>query len=241
MTLRYWIALALTLALTVLLSYSTYRTAELLKQWRPPGNPLLYPLENLLRAGLIALCLGLGVLSGLPAARLGWTTEEIGRALGVGALWGAGMALVLYLATERLVRSGGRGYSPLIAELIVPRSRRELLLVALAMALTVTLEELLFRSLLLGGLTVVLPAWLLVAVLGVWFGLLHQPQGPIGMLGAGLAGMFLSWLFLHTGALWTPLAAHYVANMAQLVAVMRRPPSYPAATSPGAGFTDGPS
>lgn len=241
MTLRYWAALGLTLALAAFLSYSTYRTAALLKQWRPPGNPLLYPLENAVRLALIALCVGLGILSGLPPAQLGWTTTGVVPALGTGALWGAALALLLYYATEWLVRGGSRGYSPLIAELIAPRSRRELALVALAMLPTVALEELLFRSLLLGGLAVLLPPWPLVLVLGVWFGLLHQPQGPLGMLGAGLAGIFLSWLFLHTGSLWTPLAAHYIANMAQLFVVMRRPPAYPAATSSGSGFTDGPS
>ena len=73
-----------------------------------------------------------------------------------------------------------------------------------------------FRSLLIGGLSPLLPtAWLIVGF-SVVFGLLHSPQGAWGMVGAGAAGALFGLLFLWQQSLLTPFVAHYVANGAQI-------------------------
>jgi membrane protease YdiL (CAAX protease family) len=213
----YALFLLLTMLLTAWVSYNTYLTARLLRTWRPPSNPLLHPLETVVRLGLIALCIALGFLSGLPPDVLGWTANDPWRQ----TLWGiiAGAALgAIFLASTRWVvaQTGQRYYSPLVLDLILPKTRREFILTALAMVAVVLLEELLFRSLLIGGLMPLLPGHWLVLGFGLLFGLLHSPQGLWGMAGAALAGMLLGALFLAAHSLLLPCVAHYVANMVQV-------------------------
>jgi membrane protease YdiL (CAAX protease family) len=222
MALTYWLFVAGTLALTALIGYNTYLSAQLLRRWRPAQNLLLLPAENLLRLLLIGLCIGLGWLSGLEPGQLGWVWPAGPGPLFRGLVWGGVLALAFAASTFWIVRrTGQRFYSPVVVQAIVPRNRGELVLVCLAMAPVVLLEELLFRSLLLGGLAPVLPLPWLVIGWSLFFGLLHSPQGLWGMVGAGLGGMLLSWLFLREGTLVTPLVAHYVTNIVQLIQAMR--------------------
>lgn len=222
MTWRYWLFAGGTLLLVVFLGYNTYLSARLLRTWRPTGNLLLLPAENLLRLGLILLCLGLGWASGLDWQQLGWTWVAPRTALLAGLLWGGGLALFFYLTMRWIVAHGGtRLYSPLVIEAITPHNHRELIGVALAMIGVVCLEELLFRSLLLGGLQPLLPWPVLLIGWSILFGLFHSPQGIWGMIGAGLGGLILGGLFLHQQSLATPLVAHYVTNLVQVVQAMR--------------------
>lgn len=234
MSFFYWVFVASVLGLTAFLGYGTFATARLLRTWQPEGNLLLMPGENVVRLGLLALCVGLGWLSGLSNAELGWVMPQAGRQVVWGVIVGGAVAAFFVLATRWVVqRTGKRFYSDQVIELIVPRTGRELGWVILALAPVVLLEELLFRSLLLGGLALILPVgWLLVGF-GVVFGLLHSPQGVWGMVGAGLAGILFGILFLWQGSLLMPVIAHYVANLAQIVVAMatRTPPGHDSAES----------
>jgi membrane protease YdiL (CAAX protease family) len=222
MPLRYWLFVWLTLGLATFVGYGTYRTALLLRSWRPDRNLLLLPGENLARLALILLCVGLGLLSGLDPGRLGWQWEAVAPQLLGGIAAGAALALLFYAATRWVVAAGGnRFYSPTVLEIIVPRSQAEFWAVAAVMVSVVLLEELLFRSLLLGGLLPILPAPLLIIAGGILFGALHSPQGVWGMAGAGLAGMALGLLFLLAGSLLLPFVAHYVTNMLQIWLALR--------------------
>jgi uncharacterized protein len=226
MDLRYWFFLTGVLVLTGVIGYNTYLSAQLLQRWQPDRNLLLLPAETLLRLALIALCVGLGWLSGLDRSTLGWVWPGGIRPWVVGAAWGVALAGFFMLATLGIVRwTGRRFYSSTIVRAIVPQSGWELIGVSLAMISVVMLEELLFRSLLLAGLAPLAPMPLLVIGWSVVFGLLHSPQGLWGMIGAGLAGALLSWLFLQSGSLLIPWIAHYVANMVQVVQAMRDPSS----------------
>ncbi len=219
---RYWLFVVLTLALTALIGLATYRTARLLRHWRPDRNLLIMPAENVLRIMLIAACLGLGLLSGLEREALGWVFTNWETAIRQGIAWGGALALVFIFATRWVhSRSGERFYSPVVLQAVVPRSRMELVKVAVAMAGVVVLEELLFRSLLLGGLAPLLPVHWLVILAGAGFGLLHLPQGAWGIAGATIAGVLLGGLWLLSGTILAPIIAHYVANMAQLIQAMR--------------------
>lgn len=217
MTYRYWLFVVLTCLLTGVIGYATYSTARLLQVWQPDRNLLLLPGEAFVRLLLIGACVGLGLLSGLPAETLGWTMDEAGRQIAWGVGWGILMALFFTVATRLVTESTGkRFYSNLIIDQILPQNSREVVLVTLSMALVVLVEELLFRSLLLGGLTPLLPAALLVGLAGLLFGLMHSPQGIWGMAGAMMAGIMLGALFFQAGSILLPLVAHYVANMAQI-------------------------
>lgn len=218
--LRYWLFICLTLLFTTLMGVSTFSTARMLQKWVPDRNLLLMPAENLLRVVLIGVCLLLGWLSGLSPMQLGWSWSGVDwmRSVGMGVAWGGLMALFFFLSTRWLIAATGmRFYSSVLVDAILPRTRREFLLVAVVMIAVVTLEELLFRSLLIGGLVVMVPPWVLLVVWGVVFGALHSPQGLWGMVGAGMAGVFFGVLFLSYGSVLTPVVAHYVANMVQIV------------------------
>ncbi len=213
----YWLFVVLTLMLVALVGAATYRTAKILPDWPLDSNPLLQPSESVARLVLLALCLGLGRLSGLPPQVLGWAWPDPLRQVGWGIFWGAAIALVYIFLTRWIVSStGGRYYTPTVVRAIVPKSQRELVLLALAMIGVVVVEELLFRGLLIGGLTPLLPGWLLVVLTGVVFGLLHSPQGLWGMVAIGAGGMALGWMFLGAQSLLLPMVAHYIANIIQI-------------------------
>lgn len=222
MTIRYTTFLLLTLALTGFIGYGTFATARLLRTWRPERNLLLLPQENALRFLLVFVCIGLGILSGVEPSALGWRWEnwQVDALLGLGI--GLALAFSFYAGTRLLLRlGGGRFYSPSVLEILLPTNRREFWLVLLAFVPAVLLEELLFRSLLIGGLAPLIAPLALILVGGVAFGLLHSPQGLWGMVGAGLAGVIFGLLFLTTGSLVAPLVAHYVANSVQIGLAMK--------------------
>jgi len=218
----YWIFITLTILLLTFLSYGTFATARLLRHWQPDHNLLLLPAENLVRLAMIAFAIFLGRLSGLSGAQLGWAGSQLWRQLFVGLGWGIVLALFFFWTTRWLLHHGGeRYYSAVIIQAIAPKNVRELIAVLLAMFPVVLLEELLFRSLLIGGFQLLFPTAALVIGWGIFFGALHSPQGIWGMIGAGFAGVVLGAIFVYTGSLIAPLVAHYVTNSVQVVQAMR--------------------
>jgi membrane protease YdiL (CAAX protease family) len=243
---QYILFLILTVGLTAALGLATVATTRLLRTWRPQHNPLLLPGEIALRLVLIAVCAGLGWLSGVPAAMLGWQLTHWPRDLLLGMLVGLALAGAFSISTRWVVaRTGHRFYSPLLTDLLAPRSGGELVAMTLALIPIVLLEEVLLRSLWIGGMaplaaggavfpagasvlpagTAMLPAgaavWWLVAASALLFGLMHSAQGAWGMAGAGLAGLLFGVLFVATGSLLLPVVAHWVADVAQVAALPR--------------------
>ena len=207
----------LTLLLVAFVGYGTYRAAQILPSWPANQNPLLHPAETAVRFLLIGLCIGLGFLSGESYTALGWQIpNQLADAIW-GILWGLAIAIIYIIATRWIMaQSGGRYYTPVVVRVIVPRSRQQLLAVAWAMVNVVLLEELLFRTLLLGGFAPLLPTWLLLVMGGLIFGLMHSPQGWWGMGAIAIGGGFLGLMFVTTQSLLMPVVAHYVINMAQI-------------------------
>lgn len=223
MTIRYAFFLLLTLALTGFIGYGTFATARLLSTWRPERNLLLLPQENALRVLLVFICIGLGLLSGVKPSALGWqwANWRADALLGLGI--GLALAFGFYASTRLLLRlGGGRFYSPSVLEILLPTDQREFWLVLLAFVPAVLVEELLFRSLLIGGLSPLIAPPVLVLGGGVAFGLVHSPQGVWGMAGAGLAGIIFGLLFTTTESLVAPIVAHYVANSVQIALAVNR-------------------
>jgi HAD superfamily hydrolase (TIGR01509 family) len=206
-----------TLLILVFLAWATYRTAQLLREIPSTVNLLLLPAENLLRLTLIAVCVGLGQMSRLPYAQLGWISVEPARDIVAGFSVGIAVAMILPPLTHFAVqRFGTRVYSPIVVLSVLPRTRVEWLLVPLALVPSVLLEELLFRSLLLGGFGSFASSLLLAMVWSLIFGAMHLPQGALGIVVASALGLLLSALFLVTRNLLAPFIAHYLINLLQL-------------------------
>lgn len=207
-----------TLALTSGIAYLTYRSAQLLREIEVPFNLMLSPAENGFRLVLIVVCLALGWLSGLSPERLGWSLASPFADVSIGLAGGVVIQSVLHPLTRWAVSRFGRNvYSPLVMLNILPKTPREWVLVPLALAPAALVEELLFRSLLLGGLSVVWPVIVLAVAGSLLFGVMHAPQGPLGILVTGAVGFLLALLFLWRWSLPAVFAMHYAINVLQLL------------------------
>lgn len=207
-----------TVAITAAIAYLTYRSGQLLREIEVPFNLMLSPVENGFRVLLILLCLALGWMSGLPPARLGWATPSPAMDVFSGLVLGATVQTLLHPTTHWAVSYFGKQvYSPVVMLNILPESRREWLLVPLALAPAALVEELLFRSLLLGGLSVLWPAIILAVVGSLLFGAMHAPQGPLGIAATGVVGFVLCLLFLWRWTLLSVFVMHYTINVLQLL------------------------
>lgn len=208
----------LVLLFTGLIAWLSYRSNLLIQHLRIEANLLLSLPESVARVLMVAICLFLAWLSGLPATQLGLTTAQpwsaIGRGLGAGLLIHVG----LYLATQLAIRRFGRQiYSPWLIRNILPRQPIEWPLVALAFIPPVVMEELLFRTLLLALFQPLIPLPLLILLTSLLFGLMHQPQGQLGVLFSGLINVILGLLFIWSGQVLLTTVAHYTINMLQLI------------------------
>ena len=212
-----------TLTLTVFVAWATHRSALMLKQAQIDFNLLLLPAENLLRVGMIVICLILGWVSGLPRQQFGWVSYAplVDVAIGLGV--GIAIQVSLNTLTYWAIRLFGPGiYSPKVVLSILPRSQDEWAPVLLALFPAVLVEELLFRSLLLGGLSLFFPVSVLVIATALLFGWMHSPQGPLGVIMTAAISILLAALFLWRGSLLPPLMAHYVVNVLQLLVAHRK-------------------
>lgn len=206
------------LIFTGLIAWMTYRSHLLLKEFRPDFNLLLSLPETIMRMLLVGLCLGLAWLSGLSATKLGLTVGNLWSSLGLGLAIGLVVQLAVNLITFQLVKYFGQDiYSPWLIRNILPRHRGQWLPVALAFLPPVAMEELLFRTLWIGGFQDIVPLPLLIIGTSIIFGAMHQPQGRLGMAAAGIINVLFSILFIWSGELLVTLVAHYVVNLLQVI------------------------
>ncbi len=214
-------ALALLMALV---AFVTYRSGQLLREgWLPAVNLMLSPADNLVRLALILICVSLGYAWGPGPQALGWSTAALGRDLGRGAAVGLLISGLICGVEQILLHAGATElYNERLIRSILPANRREWIGVIVALLPAALLEELLFRSLPLGGLTWLLTPWVLMWPLALLFGLLHWPQGVWGVFGTTMVALALSMLFLASSSFWTVLAAHYLINLFQLLIARQR-------------------
>jgi membrane protease YdiL (CAAX protease family) len=204
--------------LTLILAVVTYQSNQLLKRFRPDFNLLLSGPENLIRIGLVGICLLLAWTSGLSREQLGLVVVNPWRQIGLGLVIGLFMQMGLNGVMILGIKKFGRCvYSPVVISNILPRRPIEWILVPLAFIPAVLMEELLFRPLWIGVFSPIM--WLPVLVVGTSFvfGVMHLPQGILGAILAGGANILLSLSFVLTGSFLTPLLAHYTMNLLQIV------------------------
>lgn len=224
--------------LMLALGVATWYSGRLLRTFVPPQNLLLTIPDNVLRLGLILLCLALGTWLGPGPAALGWETGHFLRDLALGTAAAAVLAPVLSWAGAAAERRWGADiYDKRLLRAIVPANRREWLAVVLVLLPAAALEELLFRSLPLGSLPWLASPWMLASPdtaasmmaspwviawpLSLLFGLMHASQGPWGIVGTALMGLVLSALFLLSGSIWVPIVTHWLLNATELTLAQR--------------------
>ncbi len=207
-----------TLTLLIFLAWATYRSARVLREIASQVNVLLLPAENVMRVGLLSVCFLLARASGLPDAQFGWNATNLAQHIWLGVMVGAIAAISVPLFTRWAIAQFGKHiYSPIVVQSIMPRRPIEWVWIPLALIPAVALEEVLFRSLLLGGFASFAPPILLAVVWSLIFGAMHAPQGTLGIVVASALGLFLSAMFLSTQNIFAPIVAHYTINLGQLV------------------------
>lgn len=205
------------------LGVATWYSGNLLRRVVPPFNVLLALPDNILRFVLILVCVALGAWLGPGPIALGWSTDQLARGVVVGLAVAGVLAPLLSVAGNAVIRRWGEGvYDNRLLRALVPANGREWVLVVLALLPAALLEELLFRSLPLGGMTWLASPWVLMWPLSLLFGLMHAAQGEWGVVGTSLMGLILSALFLITGSIWAPLAAHWLLNVAEVTVAWRQ-------------------
>jgi membrane protease YdiL (CAAX protease family) len=205
------------------LGLATFYSGRLLRRFIPPENVLLTLPDNVARLLLILLCVALGLWLGPGPAGLGWPLGRLSRDALVGIAAAAVLAPVFDWAGNAAVRRWGREvYDNRLLRAIVPINRAEWIGVVLALLPAALLEELLFRSLPLGGLSWVISPWVLMWPLSLLFGLMHASQGQWGVVGTALMGLMLSVLFLWTGSIWSAVVAHWLLNVVEVTLAQRQ-------------------
>ncbi len=209
--------------LTIVLSIVTYQSNLLLKRFQPDFNLLLSPPELVVRLLLVGICFFLAWLSGLSPARLGLILPQPVRSFGLGLTLGLGIQIFIYLITVWAIGRFGRSvYSPLVVRNILPRRAIEWPAVAVAFIPAVAMEELLFRTLWLGLFQDIVALPILILLTSVVFGLMHLPQGQLGVILTGSINVLFCLLFIWSGELFVPFIAHYTVNMVQLLVAARQ-------------------
>ncbi|MCO6450762.1 MAG: CPBP family intramembrane metalloprotease [Caldilineales bacterium] len=198
------------------ISFATFRTGQLLQVWKPDVNLLLLPWENVGRVALIGICFGLGWISGRTPAELGWVSPDPLKDAGIGVALGLAIVLVLLFPELLVKRYRPQWHSDVVLQSIRPRSRRQWPLVMLALVLVALLEELIFRSLLLGGLAPYVNVLFFAIAASILFGLLHLPQGIWGVIAVIIVSLIFSGVFLWQLSLLLVVIAHWTVNVGQL-------------------------
>jgi len=213
----------LLVCLTAAMGWLTVQSGRLLQRFIPQTNLLLLLPDNLARLFLILVCVIIGITTGPGIETLGWRTDRLLADFGLGAVAGLLLAPAIVWAGNYVVTRWGDGvYDNRLLRAIVPVDRREWIGVVLALLPAAFVEELLFRSMPLAGLTWLISPWVMMWPLALVFGLLHWAQGEWGVVGTTLLGLALSILFLWSGSIWVSLAAHWMLNVVEITLARRR-------------------
>lgn len=184
------------------------------------GNLLLSAPEFIFKLVTLGLCFGLA--NTLSVNRLenyiNWPSRQPLVDLVIGLVIGLVTAFVINFLSVIAIRIWGKDiYTPDIMKSLIPRNQIEWVLIILPLLLSVTVEEMLFRGLLIGGFSTIVNPWAMVLAGGVLFGLMHSPQGNLGIVLTGAVGILFGAVFILTGSLLTVIVAHFALNFFQII------------------------
>jgi len=165
-----------------------------------------------LYATLAALGLGIHYFFHDRSLQLAWPPAELSQA--ADWLWAAFLTTLILLLSSRLLEEYSQSFAALrryMTELLGPMSIPTAIYLALISAFA---EELFFRA--------ALQPWLGLVLTSILFGLAHigpELRPSTWSVWAFVAGLMLGWIYLHTGSIWPPIAAHFMVNTFSLLRI----------------------
>lgn len=211
-----------TLGLTALLYFAAYQSNKFMKTVEIKGNLLLSIPEFIFKLLLVGLCLGLAssldVSNPGPAHYFGWPSAQPAVDVVIGSALGLVIQFIVNFATTIAIRIFGPDiYSTVVMKNIVPQNARQWILIIPPLLLAVALEEILFRALLIGGFSTVVNPWVMAVASSVVFGLMHAPQGRLGVVATGLVGFVFAAIFIISNSLTMVICTHFIINFIQIL------------------------
>lgn len=183
-----------------------------------PRGPEVFLWVLLFEAAIAPVALAIGLAIGRhPLESFSWDW----RAAGLGVLASGPMIAVLLLGVWRPVGPLGeikQFFDREMAPIFEGRGWPDLLLVSLAAGIG---EEMLFRGVVQGLLMGTLGRGLGLAASAVIFGLMHPVTRAYAIV-AGIFGAYLGGLWLATGNLLVPMAAHSVYDFVALLVLLSK-------------------
>jgi membrane protease YdiL (CAAX protease family) len=218
----FWYAFG-TLGLTAFLYWAAYQSAKTLKHVEIKGNLLLNPAEFIFKLIIFGLCLGIASTldTAKPRRYFGWPSTDPTVDVLIGAGVGLVILFVVNLSSNIAIRVfGPEVYDSSVMRGIVPQNARQWILILPPLFLAVVIEEVLFRALLIGGFSIIdstiLP-WVMAVASSIIFGLMHAPQGKLGIATTGLVGFVFAIIFIVSDSLTMVICAHYIINYVQIM------------------------
>ena len=218
-----------TLTLITMLYWAAYQSERALKSKtiEIKGNLLLNIPELIIKIVLLGICSGLAnsldVGPGKPCSSVEYCIGLRGQftapvEIVIGLIAGVVTVFVVNIVSVGAIRIWGKKiYSPDVMKSLVPQRQIDWVLILIPLLVAVTVEELLFRGLLIGGFQLVVNPWAMALASSILFGLMHSPQGRLGVILTGLVGFAFAALFILTNSLLTVIVAHFVVNLLQIM------------------------
>lgn len=211
-----------TLGLTALLYFAAYQSNKFIKVVEIKGNLLLSIPEFIFKLLLVGLCLGLAssldVSNPGPGHYFGWPSAQPAVDVLIGAALGLVIQFVVNFTTNITIRIFGPDiYSTVVMKNIIPQNARQWILIIPPLLLAVSLEEILFRALLIGGFSTVVNPWVMAVASSIIFGLMHSPQGRLGIVVTGIVGFAFAAIFIISNSLTMVICTHFIINFIQIL------------------------
>jgi membrane protease YdiL (CAAX protease family) len=211
-----------TLALIAFLYWAAYQTDRAMKSRAVEikGNLLLSVPEFIFKLILLGVCFGLANTLSVDRVEkyIGWPSKQPMADIVLGLTIGLVTVFVINLISIFAIRIWGkRIYSPDLMKGMIPRNQIEWPLIIVPLLLAVSLEEFLFRAMLIGGFSILVSPWAMAVAGSIIFGLMHSPQGILGIVLVSLVGFMFGVVFILTNSLLIVIVAHFIINFLQLV------------------------
>jgi membrane protease YdiL (CAAX protease family) len=209
-----------TLALISFLYWSAYQSEKMMRTIEVTGNLLLSIPEFIFKLVLLGLCMGL--VSSLTVANaekyVGWPSDNPSLDVVIGTVLGLVVQFFVSFTSVIAIRIFGTSiYSPQVMKSVTPKNQREWFLIIIPLLLAVAIEELLFRGLLIGGFSLVINPWVMAVASSLIFGIMHSPQGTLGIILTAVVGFIFATAFIITNSLVVVITAHFVVNFLQIL------------------------